>query len=89
MKAKIILLMITAAVLIGTVGIAARPRSPQSQAEMNADAARELRSAESQMEEILSTLTAKGKGHPDALAKFRIDKVLDGPAPTHLRYVRQ
>ena len=70
MKAKIILLTLTAAVLIGTAGIAARPRPPQSQPEMNADAARELRSAESQMQELLSTLTAKAKGHPEALAKL-------------------
>ena len=70
MMAKTILLMLTTAVLTGTVGSAGRPLPPQSQAEMNTDAARELLSAEAQMEELLRSLTTKAMGHPEAIAKL-------------------
>jgi uncharacterized protein YecT (DUF1311 family) len=70
MKAKPVLLTLTTALLTGTVGNTGRPLPAQSQAELNTNVARELRSAEAQIEELLRSLTTKAKGHPEALAKL-------------------
>src|SRR5687767_8450472 len=70
MKTRLILLTLVTAMLAGTAGSAGRSPRSQSQAELNADAARELRAVEAQMDELLRTLANKATGHPEALAKL-------------------
>ena len=70
MKAKMVLLILMTALLAGTGSSAGRSFRSESQAELNADAARELRVAEAQMEELLRTLNSKAEGHTEALAKL-------------------
>ena len=70
MTTKAILLILACTIVASPAGRAGSPSRAQTQTEANDDANQQLRTAEAEMATVLSSLTMKASGHPDALAKL-------------------